>query len=91
MILHHPLPTTLNPNTTAQIPQTFKQTSAETDENRRSNIIVAYIGGESLNLTNLLMTHSYCEVNLSKFNITFLTRVGICIRSFHKIGLSAVT
>lgn len=57
-VLHHPIPTRLDPTATTQIPQTLK-----TDDDRHSNIIIAYIGGESLNLINLLMTHSPCEVN----------------------------
>ncbi|KAG1744907.1 putative diphthamide synthesis protein-domain-containing protein [Suillus paluster] len=60
-VLHHPLPTRLDPKTTTQNPQTLEQTGAEIDEDSCTNVIIAYIGGESLNLTNLLMTHSQCE------------------------------
>ncbi|KAG0698784.1 putative diphthamide synthesis protein-domain-containing protein [Suillus ampliporus] len=60
-VLHHPLPTRLDPKTTAQSPKTLEQTSAEVDEDGHADVIIAYIGGESLNLTNLLMTHSHCE------------------------------
>ncbi|OJA17380.1 hypothetical protein AZE42_10969 [Rhizopogon vesiculosus] len=61
-VSHHPLPTRLDPKIDAQSLQTLEQTGAETDEDRYPNITIAYIGGESLNLTNLLMTHSSCEV-----------------------------
>lgn len=62
-VLHDPLPTRLDPKTTVQSPKTFEQTGAESNEDSFTNVIIAYIGGESLNLTNLLITHSHCEVN----------------------------
>lgn len=61
-VLHDPLPTRLDPKTTVQSPKTFEQTGAESNEDSFTNVIIAYIGGESLNLTNLLITHSHCEV-----------------------------
>lgn len=61
-VLHDPLPTRLDPKTAMQIPQTVEQTCAESDDDRLKSVIIAYIGGESLNLTNLLITHSHCEV-----------------------------
>ncbi|KAG1743810.1 putative diphthamide synthesis protein-domain-containing protein [Suillus lakei] len=61
-VLHDPLPTRLDPKTTVQSSKTFEQTGAESDEDSLTNVTIAYIGGESLNLTNLLMTHSHCEV-----------------------------
>jgi len=60
-VLHHPLPIRLDPKATEQSSHTFEQNGVEANED--SNITIAYIGGESLNLTNLLMTHSRCEVN----------------------------
>jgi diphthamide biosynthesis protein 2 len=61
-VLHDPLPTRLDPKSTLQSPKPFEQTGAEFVEDSLTNTIIAYIGGESLNLTNLLMTHSHCEV-----------------------------
>jgi diphthamide biosynthesis protein 2 len=62
-VLHDPLPTRLDPKSTLQSPKPFEQTGAEFVEDSLTNTIIAYIGGESLNLTNLLMTHSHCEVS----------------------------
>src|SRR6267154_2138501 len=61
-VLHHLLPTRLDPKIIVQSPQIFEQAGTETDEENNANII-AYVGGESLKLTNVLMTHSHCEVN----------------------------
>jgi hypothetical protein len=66
-ILHDPLPTRLDPKTAVQIPQTVEQTSVESDDDSLKSVIIAYIGGESLNLTNLLITHSHCEVDNHDF------------------------
>lgn len=62
-VLHDPLPTRLDPKTAMQIHQTVEQTCAESDDDSLKSVIIAYIGGESLNLTNLLITHSHCEVH----------------------------
>lgn len=61
-VLHDSLPTRLDPKAAVPIPKTLEQTGAESDEESLTSVIIAYIGGESLNLTNLLMTHSHCEV-----------------------------
>ncbi|KAG2124801.1 putative diphthamide synthesis protein-domain-containing protein [Suillus clintonianus] len=61
-VLHDPLPTRLDPKTTVHSPKTFEPAVAKADEDICTNVVIAYIGGESLNLTNLLMTHSHCEV-----------------------------
>lgn len=62
-VLHHPLPVRLDPKVTEQSSHTFEQNGVEADEDSYLNLAIAYIGGESLNLTNLLMTHSRCEVS----------------------------
>lgn len=61
-VLYDRLQTRFDPKTTVQSSKTFKQTGADSVEDSLTNVIIAYIGGESLSLTNLLMTHSHCKV-----------------------------
>jgi hypothetical protein len=91
-VLHDPLPIRLDPKTAAQIPKTFEQTCAVSDDDSLKSVIIAYIGGESLNLTNLLITHSHCEVNHHNcyLILAFYDFLGVCVRPIHEIRSLAI-
>ncbi|KZT66950.1 diphthamide biosynthesis protein [Daedalea quercina L-15889] len=65
-VLHSPIPTmiyqTAKPVTIEhEVPSESDPTESQHEETYSNNCTILYVGGESLSLTNLLMTHASCE------------------------------
>ncbi|KAI0723639.1 putative diphthamide synthesis protein-domain-containing protein [Fomitopsis betulina] len=63
-ILYSPIPTMTCPSEQLDVPEQAFQNEPEQNcsEIDLKDAVILYVGGESLNLTNLLMTHSSCQV-----------------------------